>query len=766
MSNPTYDRLIKLLDESKATYRLIDHEPEGRTEIVSPMRGNELKAAAKCIVIMLKIGKKEKKFILGVVPGDAKVDLDGIKALYGGSYVSFATPEIAEELSGSVVGTVLPFAFDDRLEMLVDPQLLENEELFFNAARLDQSLALKTEDYVRIVKPRLEPIALYAGQESILVSKHQDDEQIDDLYKMRHSLAHVLAQAVLKLWPETKLSIGPPVDNGCYYDFMFSEPISDEDFKKIEKEMRSIINKGQTFEVSELSCKDAVKFWKGRKQPFKVELVEDLEKAGEKTVTNYSNLDKDGNEMFVDLCKGGHVENLKDIPADGFKIMSLAGAYWRGDADREQLTRIYVAAFPSKEELKEYLFVLEEAKKRDHRLLGQKLDLFTFSDLVGPGLPLWTARGSLVRNLLDDFVWELRSAKGYERVTIPHMTKKELYETSGHWQKFSDELFHVHSREGHEFVLKPMNCPHHTQIYANKPRSYRDLPQRYAETTTCYRDEQTGELHGLSRVRAFTQDDAHVFCRMEHVQEEFLRIWDIVDTFYATVGFGELQVRLSLHDPDEFEKYLGTPEAWESAESQIRAIATDRCKEFVEQKGEAAFYGPKVDFVTKDSIGREWQVATIQLDINMPERFDLTCIDEHGEKERIVMIHAAIMGSLERFFSIYLEHINGYFPLWLAPVQIAVLPVADTHEEYAAEVVALLEQKGVRVELMDSSDSLPKRIREGEKMKIPYLLVLGDKEVKGKSVAVRDVQSKEQVEVGLSEFVERVVGEVESRGTV
>ncbi len=588
-------------------------------------------------------------------------------------------------------------------------------------------------------------------------------ENVDDLYKMRHSLAHVLAQAVQRLYPNTQLSIGPPIDTGCYYDFLFKKPITDEDFKKIEKEMRSIINKGQTFASETLSTKDAVKFWSDKGQKFKVELIEDLAKDGEKEVTNYANVDTDGNEKFVDLCKGGHVENLKDIPADGFKIMSLAGAYWRGDETRDQLTRIYVAAFPSKEQLRTHLEMLEKAKKRDHRKLGKELDLFTFSEMVGPGLPLWTPRGTQLRNDLDGFVWELRKAKGYDRVTIPHITKKELYETSGHWQKFADQLFHITTREGHEFAMKPMNCPHHTQIYASQPRSYKNLPQRYAETTTCYRDEQTGELHGLSRVRAFTQDDAHVFCRMDHVKQEFLHIWDIVDTFYSTVGFGELDVRLSLHDPDAFEKYLGTPEMWKKAEEAIRELAKDRGVPFTEDVGEAAFYGPKVDFVAKDSIGREWQVATIQLDINMPEQFDLTCINESGDKERIVMIHAAIMGSIERFFSIYLEHVAGLFPLWLAPSQVGILPVAGAHEEYAKSVETQLKEQGIRTEYLDSKESLGKRIREGEKAKIPYLLVFGDKEKESDGVTVRNIKTKEQVELSLKDFVKKTSVDIAER---
>lgn len=369
-----------------------------------------------------------------------------------------------------------------------------------------------------------------------------------------------------------------------------------------------------------------------------------------------------------------------------------------------------------------------------------------------------------MRFLLDEYVWELRKAKGYDRVEIPHITKKELYETSGHWQKFSEELFKVTTREGHEFAMKPMNCPHHTQIYARQKWSYRELPQRYANTTTCYRDEQTGELHGLSRVRAFSQDDAHVFCRESQVKEEFLKIWDIIDTFYGSVGFGKLQVRLSLHDPDNFDAYLGTKELWEGAENAIRDIAKSRGIDFVEEKGEAAFYGPKVDFVTKDSIGREWQVATIQLDINMPERFDLSCTNEQGDDERIVMIHAAIMGSIERFFSIMIEHHAGAFPTWLAPVQVAILPVStEKHLSGAEEMADRLRAAGIRVEVDSADETVGKKIRAAAKLKVPYVLVVGDKELSGEDLMVRVYGQEEQISLAESAFIERVVTETVNR---
>ncbi len=401
-------------------------------------------------------------------------------------------------------------------------------------------------------------------------------------------------------------------------------------------------------------------------------------------------------------------------------------------------------------------------KERDHKKLGKELDLFTFSELVGSGLPLWTPKGTTLRNLLDDFVWELREAQGFEKVEIPHITKKDLYEKSGHWDKFKDDLFHVTTREGDEFALKPMNCPHHTQIYARRPWSYRELPQRYANTTMCYRDEQSGELNGLSRVRAFTQDDAHTFCRESQVREEFSRIWDIINTFYGTFGFQPKKIRLSFHDPAHPEKYLGDKSRWALAESILRDIASEKGAETIDGVGEAAFYGPKLDFMAEDSHGRMWQVATIQLDMNMPERFDLTCINENGEKERIVMIHAAIMGSIERFLAVLIEHLQGAFPLWLAPVQLAVLPVGEAHEAYAKDILDELKKAGIRAE-MRTGDSLGKRIREVKTEKIPGHIVVGDEEVKNGTVTIENNRQGDGATVKLSEMLPPMLEHIKNR---
>ena len=579
-----------------------------------------------------------------------------------------------------------------------------------------------------------------------------DKQGKEYLQRLRHSCAHLLAAAVQSFWPQAKLTLGPPTADGFYYDIDFGEDTpSDQDFKKLEQKMKELVKSWEGFACEEVSADEARKRFAGNE--YKLELIDGIVERGEK-ITLYTSGE------FTDLCRGGHVDCPKDEMRH-FKLMKIAGAYWRGDEKRPMLTRIYGTAFSSKDELKGYLHMLEEAKKRDHRKLGKELDLFTFSDLVGPGLPLWTPRGTMLRHLLDEYVWELRQEKGYDRVEIPHITKKELYETSGHWQKFADQLFRITTREGHQFAMKPMNCPHHTQIYARQEWSYRDLPQRYANTTMCYRDEQTGELHGLSRVRSFTQDDAHVFCREADIQEEFLKIWDIIDTFYKAVGFGELDIRLSLHDPDNFEAYLGTPALWQKAEESLRNIARDRGVEFAEEVGEAAFYGPKVDFITRDSIGREWQVATIQLDINMPERFDLTCKNEQGEDERIVMIHAAIMGSIERFFSIFVEHHAGSFPVWLSPVQVQILPVStDKHLGGAREMEKRFAAAGIRVSVDDADETVGKKIRRASKSKIPYVLVVGDKELSGEDLMVRARGKEEQVGMSEKDFVEKVKEEI------
>ncbi len=579
----------------------------------------------------------------------------------------------------------------------------------------------------------------------------------EKLKAMRHSAAHMVNAAVAELYPGTKMAIGPTVEDGFYQDFELPEgvTISNKDLSKIQKKMKKIISGGYDFVGKEVTPEEAREAFVG--QPYKLEMIGELEQSGEQ-ITLYRS------GPLLDLCRGGHVENTGQIPLDGLKLHTVAGAYWRGDENKPMLTRIYGYLFESREKLDAHLKMLEEAKKRDHRKLGEELDLFVFSDLVGPGLPLWTPKGGLLRKLLDDYVQQLRAERGYAQVEIPHITKKDLYERSGHWDKFADELFRVTTREGHEFALKPMNCPHHTQIFGRRPHSYREMPQRYSNTTMIYRDEQTGELHGLSRVRSITQDDAHVFCRSSQIKEEALKIWDIIDAFYAACGFEKLRVRLSTHDSDNMSAYKGDEAMWDAATEGLREVIRARgVGDFVEAPGEAAFYGPKIDFIGQDAVGRQWQLATIQLDMSMPESFDLTCINEAGEKERVVMIHAAIMGAIERFLSILIEHNAGNFPLWLSPVQILLAPVADRHLEFCDKLASELAAQGLRVEVDRSGDTVGKKTRRAIKQRVPYLLVIGDREMESGELHVRKRASEDVVAVDKAQFIEQTLNIIASK---
>jgi threonyl-tRNA synthetase len=551
----------------------------------------------------------------------------------------------------------------------------------------------------------------------------------EGLDTIRHSAAHLLAQAVLRLYPGVKLTIGPVVENGFYYDLDSEKKFTPEDLRVIEEQMEKIVKEDLEVFREEISKKDALKLFAPNE--YKVEMIEEM--PDEEKITLY----KQGE--FYDLCRGPHVPRTSLLKA--WKLTKVAGAYWRADAKNKQLQRLYGIAFNNKKELDEYLKMMEEAEKRDHRKIGKELDLFVFSDLVGSGLPLWTPKGTILRDELDNCIWQLRKAKGYEKVAIPHITKQDLYETSGHWAKFSEDLFKIKTREGHIFCMKPMNCPHHTQIFAGRSRSYRDMPQRYAETTMVYRDEHTGELSGLSRVRCITQDDAHVFCRKSQIKEEFMKCWDIVNTFYSLFGF-KLDVRLSLHDPDHPEKYLGTKDIWDCAENNLLDIAKERGVDYKVGIGEAAFYGPKIDFMAKDSMNREWQVATIQLDVNMPERFNLFCINENNEQERVLMVHAAIMGSTERFLSVIIEHFAGKFPLWLSPVQAVIMPIADRHLDYSTALKKEFESQGLRVEVDERTESTGKKIRDAQLQKIPLMITIGDKEIENNTISVRTLDGK------------------------
>lgn len=581
--------------------------------------------------------------------------------------------------------------------------------------------------------------------------------------RMRHTLSHVMAAALTEMYPGIQFGIGPAIKDGFYYDVDLSKvknadgvvKISDSDLSKIEKRMRKIIASGFKMRSFEKTREEALAWARDNGQGYKIELINELPK--DEVILFYQLND------FVDLCKGPHVKDSKEIGA--FKLMRVAGAYWRGDEKKSMLTRIYGVAFKTETELKEYLDRLEEARLRDHRKLGKELDLFCFSDLVGAGLPLFSPRGTILRDVMANYSLSLRGRSGFERVWTPHITKLDLYKASGHYAKFGAELFMVHSQvNGEDFALKPMNCPHHAQIFASRPRTYKEMPVRYMEATTDYRDEKSGELGGLSRVRSLTQDDTHVFCRKTQIEDEIKNLVGIVRELYSTVGMSKLRARLSYRSDED--KYLGDLELWEMAQSQIKNAAIENGLDFFEAEGEAAFYGPKIDFMAEDAIGREHQVATIQLDFVQPERFDLNFVNEKGEKERPVMIHHATLGSIERFLSVFIEHTAGWFPFWCAPEQVRIVTVNDTVMEYVSKIKDILSEitlekplrhNDLRFSVDQSDESLGKKIRRATTMKIPVIIVVGPKDVEAQTVSLRLKDTEKTIGlVELAKFLENL----------
>jgi len=560
-----------------------------------------------------------------------------------------------------------------------------------------------------------------------------------------HSSAHLMAEALEALYPGVKFGIGPPIENGFYYDVdLNGRPFGEEDLAAVEKRMVELAKKASPFERRNVSKAEALEYFKAKGDPYKIELINDLEDG---TITFY----QQGN--FVDLCRGPHIPNTGFIKA--IKLLNVAGAYWRGDEKNKMLTRIYGITFPKNKELEEYLRMLEEAKKRDHRKLGKELELFAFSDKVGQGLPLWLPKGTILRERLERFMRRAQVRAGYEPVVTPHIGGKELYVTSGHYEKYGKDSFQpIHTPdENEEFLLKPMNCPHHCEIYKVKPRSYRDLPLRLAEFGTVYRYEQSGELHGLTRVRGFTQDDAHIFCRPDQVKSEFVRVIDLVLHVFKSLGFENYTAQVSLRDPNNKEKYMGEDELWDRAEREIQEAADERGLKTVAVKGEAAFYGPKLDFMVKDALGRSWQLGTIQVDYQLPQRFELEYIGADNQRHRPVMIHRAPFGSLERFVAVLIEHCAGNFPLWLSPDQVAVLPISDRFNDYAQLVYDKLKEQDIRGLLDLRDEKITRKIRDAEIKKIPYMLIVGEREASEQKVAVRRHGQGDQGSVRLDDFV-------------
>ncbi|WP_024771191.1 threonine--tRNA ligase [Aquimarina macrocephali] len=568
----------------------------------------------------------------------------------------------------------------------------------------------------------------------------------------RHSTSHVLAQALEDLYPGVKLSIGPAIDNGFYYDVdLGDQVISEKDFKAIEDKMLEIARGKHNFKMRSISKADALAKYKEENNEYKVELIENLEDG---TITFCDH------DTFTDLCRGGHIPNTGLIKA--VKIMSVAGAYWRGDENNKQLTRVYGTSFPKQKELKEYLELLEEAKKRDHRKLGKELELFTFSQKVGQGLPLWLPKGAALRDRLEQFLKKAQKKAGYEMVVTPHIGQKELYVTSGHYAKYGEDSFQPINTpaEGEEFLLKPMNCPHHCEIYNTKPWSYRDLPIRYAEFGTVYRYEQSGELHGLTRVRGFTQDDAHIFCTPDQLDLEFKKVIDLVLYVFSSLGFENFTAQVSVRDLENPDKYIGDVENWEKAENAIINAAKDKGLNYVIESGEAAFYGPKLDFMVKDALGRNWQLGTIQVDYNLPERFDLTYKGSDNESHRPVMIHRAPFGSMERFIAILLEHTGGNFPLWLMPEQAIILSISEKYEKYSEKVLNLLENDEIRALADHRNETIGKKIREAEMNKFPYIIILGEQEERDNTISVRKHGGEDLGAISIEEFSKIIKEEI------
>lgn len=571
---------------------------------------------------------------------------------------------------------------------------------------------------------------------------------------MWHSSAHLMAEAVEQLYPGVKFGIGPDIENGFYYDIDFMDyTISESDLEKIEKRMLELAKEKQSLLRKEVSKKEALDYFTSKGDEYKLELINDLEEG---TITFYQS------GTFTDLCRGPHLINTSPIKA--IKLLSIAGAYWRGDEKRKQLTRIYGITFPKQKELTEYLVLLEEAKKRDHRKIGKELELFAFSDKVGKGLPLWLPKGAMLRERLENFLKKVQKQYGYLPVITPHIGQKELYVTSGHYAKYGADSFQpIHTpAEGEEFLLKPMNCPHHCEIYKNSPHSYKELPIRYAEFGTVYRYEQSGELHGLTRVRGFTQDDAHIFCMPSQVKDEFKKVMDIIELIFKALDFKDVMVQISLRDPDNKEKYIGTDENWELAENAIREVAEERGIPAVVEYGEAAFYGPKMDFIVKDAIGRKWQLGTIQVDYNLPERFELEYVGADNEKHRPVMIHRAPFGSMERFVAVLIEHCAGDFPLWLTPDQVIILPISEKYQKYAEKVLTLLENADIRALIDDRSEKTGRKIRDAEMKKVPYMLIVGEKEEDIEAVSIRKHKEGDLGTKSIKEFIEQIKIETEN----
>ena len=588
---------------------------------------------------------------------------------------------------------------------------------------------------------------------------------------LRHSLAHVLAAAVLEMFPEAKFGVGPAVENGFYYDFDLPRTLIPEDLEILENKMKKIIEANYKFEKADIYIKEAIKNFKKAKQPYKVELIKDIEKEEPRQTRSESRSKqaKSGKVSiyrtgkFIDLCSGPHLDSTGEINPKAFKLTKISGAYWKGNEKNKMLQRIYGVAFETSKELKKYFQMIKEAEKRDHRKLGKELDLFMIPPEIGPGLVVWLPKGAVIRHEIEKLIQEEQTKRGYQYIYTPHIGKKDLWITSGHWDLYKDKMYSPMKIDKTDYLVKPMNCPMHISVYKYKPRSYRELPFRVAEVATVYRYEQAGELSGLARVRYITQDDAHIFCREDQIVNEFMEVIDYIEHLYKIFGFKDYEMWLTLRDPKNKDKYLGSDKIWKMAERAVAAALKKKGYDFIRAEGEAKFYGPSLDIIIRDSLGRQWQCATVQLDFMLPQRFNLKYIDKDGQEKTPIMIHRAPLGSLERFFSLLIEHYAGAFPLWLSPVQVEVIPVSDKFKKYGEQINSLLLSAGIRSQIYESSESLGKRIREAEKQKIPYMLIVGAKEQKAKTAAVRNREKGDVGMIKIEKFLEKIKKEIDSK---
>lgn len=768
-ANVTYIKLLDLLDKNNAEYNLIEHPPEGRTDIVSPMRGNKISQAAKCIILMIKVEDKKTKYVLAVVPGNAKIDLDSVKMLFNGTYISFATPEIAEKLAGSVAGTILPFSFSPELELIVDPELLKNNELYFNAARLDRSMALRTSDYVALTKPRVEKIAKdlvpdsptsegsrkpKAGTThtlneviySVMLEEPQNRGFAKDRNAYRVTTALCIAALLKKKDKNVRLGLMQLNENGFYVDIDLQRSLSPKELPELQIELEAFISETHPITQKLVSKEQAEKIFSEQKEPYLLELAQ---KLPEHAFLNLYCMD--------DICIPSLVpllDDAKDLRA--INLAGVGGAYWMNDSSKAQLQRITGFSFATKEGLVNFMELQEKAKDRDHRKIGIQLDLFSVQE-VAPGMAFFHPKGMIIRNELEKYWRELNQKYGHVEIRTPILMDAEVWKSSGHWDHYKENMYFTNI-DGKLNGVKPMNCPGAIRIFKNTRRSYRELPLRLAELGLVHRHEFSGVLSGLFRVRAFTQDDSHVFCAQEDIESEVESRLRYLDEFYNIFGF-DYTLELSTRPL----KRLGTDAQWDVAENALKKALDKLGKTYKINEGDGAFYGPKIDFHIKDSLGRTWQCATEQLDFQMPLRFNVTYVDKDGKEAHPAMLHSVAHGSVERFFAILVEHFEGKFPTWLAPVQVAVITVSDDQMEYAKHVYEQLKAQKIRVELEDKTGTVGAKIRNWQQQKVSYTVILGEQEVSSKTISVRDRAGNEKHNVHLTEFVKTLHEEIEKR---